>query len=31
MNFTLAYLEEHGEALIRIAEEAAQPVAAAAE
>ena len=31
MNFTLAYLEEHGEALIKIAEEAVQPVAAAAE
>jgi DNA-binding PadR family transcriptional regulator len=31
MNFTLAYLEDHGEALIKIAEDAAQPVVAAAE
>ncbi|WP_428673318.1 PadR family transcriptional regulator [Roseibium sp.] len=31
MNFTLAYLEEHGEALIKIAEDAAKPVVAAAE
>ncbi|GAA0782748.1 PadR family transcriptional regulator [Roseibium denhamense] len=31
MNFTLRYLEEHGEALIKIAEDAAQPAAAAAE
>ncbi len=31
LNFTLAYLEEHGEALIKIAEDAAKPVAAAAE
>jgi len=31
MNSTLAYLDEHGEALIKIAEDAAKPVAAAAE
>jgi len=31
MNFTLAYLEEHGEALIKIAEDATKPLAAAAE
>jgi DNA-binding PadR family transcriptional regulator len=31
MNFTLAYLEENGEALIKIAEDAAKPVATAAE
>jgi len=31
MNFTLAYLDAHGEALIKIAEEAARPIAAAAE
>jgi DNA-binding PadR family transcriptional regulator len=31
MKFTLAYLDEHGEALIKIAEEAARPMAAAAE
>lgn len=31
MNFTLAYLEEHGEALIKVAEEAAEPIPAAAE
>lgn len=31
MNFTLAYLEEHGEALIKIAEDAAKPLPAAAE
>ncbi|GAB4513593.1 MAG: PadR family transcriptional regulator [Roseibium sp.] len=31
MNFTLAYLEQHGEALIKIAEDAARPVADAAE
>lgn len=31
MNFTLAFLEENGEALVKIAEDAARPVAAAAE
>ncbi|MEO9528479.1 helix-turn-helix transcriptional regulator [Roseibium sp.] len=31
MNFTLAHLEEHGDALIKIAEDAARPLAAAAE
>ncbi|MCV0425314.1 MAG: PadR family transcriptional regulator [Roseibium sp.] len=31
MDFTLAYLEEHGEALIKIAEDAAKPVSTAAE
>ncbi|PVB63368.1 PadR family transcriptional regulator [Labrenzia sp. 011] len=31
MNFTLAYLEENGEALIRIAENAARPLSTAAE
>ncbi|WP_415717262.1 helix-turn-helix transcriptional regulator [Roseibium sp.] len=31
MNSTLAYLEEHGEALIKIAEDAANPIATAAE
>jgi DNA-binding PadR family transcriptional regulator len=31
MKFNLAYLEDHGETLIKIAEEAVQPVAAAAE
>jgi DNA-binding PadR family transcriptional regulator len=31
MNFTLAHLEEHGEALIKIAEDAAKPIVAAAE
>ncbi|WP_299814588.1 PadR family transcriptional regulator [uncultured Roseibium sp.] len=31
MNFTLTYLEEHGEALIKIAEDAASPHTAAAE
>ncbi len=31
MNFTLAYLEEHGESLVKIAEDAAAPLATAAE
>ncbi|QDG78072.1 PadR family transcriptional regulator [Labrenzia sp. PHM005] len=31
MNFTLRYLEEHGNALIKIAEDAAEPVQTAAE
>ncbi|MEP1930943.1 MAG: PadR family transcriptional regulator [Roseibium sp.] len=31
MNFTLTYLEEHGEALIKIAEDAANPIVDAAE
>ncbi len=31
MNFTLRYLEDHGEALIKIAEDAAKPLADAAE
>ncbi|MEM5584156.1 helix-turn-helix transcriptional regulator [Roseibium sp. AS2] len=31
MNFTLAHLEEHGDALIKIAEDAARPLATAAE
>lgn len=31
MSFCLAYLEEHGEALIKIAEDAAKPVSTAAE
>ena len=31
MNFTIAYLNEHGDELIRIAEEAAEPIPAAAE
>ncbi|MEP3049308.1 MAG: helix-turn-helix transcriptional regulator [Roseibium sp.] len=31
MNFTLTYLDEHGEALIKIAEDAAKPIVDAAE